>query len=99
MQEIIVDIFNTDPDRIDFNITPIQLDFPVGRTRELSAHISIIDDNINEALEFFAADLTFADPESVPDTVSISGSSVIRLDIVDNDGEYVRSIIINSFIQ
>ena len=45
----------------------------------------IIDDDIDEALEYFRVDLSFADPASVPSTVSI-GSDVIRLDIIDDDG-------------
>ncbi len=76
----------SDQGRTDFVADPIRLDFPVGRTRELTGFVPIIDDNINEALEYFRADLSFADPASVPDTVSI-GSSVIRLDIIDDDGE------------
>ncbi len=76
--------------RIDFITNPIRLDFPIGRTRELTGLVPIIDDNINEALEYFRVDLSFADPASVPDTVSISGTGVIRLDIVDNDGEYKK---------
>ncbi len=49
--------------------------------------VPIIDDDINEALEYFIVELSFADPASVPSTVSI-GSSVMRCDIADNDGEY-----------
>ena len=76
-----------DQDRIDFVADPIRLNFS-GITRELTGNVPIIDDNINEALEYFRVELSFADPASVPDTVSISGTGVIRLDIVDNDGEY-----------
>ncbi len=71
---------------MDFDTTPIILDFPVGRTKEMTGRVPINDDNINEALEFFIVELSFADPASVPSTVSI-GRNVIRLDIVDNDGE------------
>ena len=77
--------------RTDFVTDPIRLDFPVGRGRELTGLIPIFDDDINEALEYFRVDLSFADPASVPDTVTISGSGVIRLDIIDNDGELNNS--------
>ncbi len=82
----------TDIGRIDFDTTPITLDFPVGRTREQSGFVPIINDNINEALEFFMARLGFASEISRPDLVTI-GSDVIRLDIVDDDGESVQKII------
>ncbi len=75
-----------DPGRLDFSPDPIKVSFPVGRTRTMVVDVPIIDDDINEALEYFIVELSFADPASVPSTVSI-GSSVMRCDIVDNDGE------------
>ncbi len=48
--------------------------------------VPIIDDDINEAVEYFIVELSFADPASVPSTVSI-GRNVMRCDIIDNDGE------------
>ncbi len=74
---------------MDFNTTPIPLQFSVGRMREISAFVPIEDDDINEALEYFIAELTFATEVSRPDLIMI-GSNVIRLDIVDNDGEFKR---------
>ncbi len=73
---------------MDFDTTPITLDFPVGRTRELTGRVPINNDNINEALEFFMAihSLGFATEVSRPDLVTIR-SDVIHLDIVDDDGE------------
>ncbi len=52
-------------------------------------NVTIFDDLINEALEYFVVVLSFADPDNMPSTVSIKGTGVIRCDIVDNDGECV----------
>ncbi len=60
---------------------------PGDGNQALSGRVNITDDNINEALEYFYVDLRFADPASVPSTVTIlEENSVIRCDIVDNDG-------------
>ncbi len=62
------------------------LEFPVGSLREQSGFVGIFDDNINEALEYFIVELSFSNEVSRPELVTI-GNDVIRLDIVDDDGE------------
>lgn len=61
--------------------------FPIGRTRQIVVNVPIIDDDINEALEYFLVELTPADPASVPVTVSFE-RNVMRCDIFDDDGEF-----------
>ena len=55
----------------------------------LAGDVLIYDDLIDEALECFVVNLTFQDPDNVPPLASIesNGGDVIRIDIVDNDGE------------
>ena len=77
---------SSDPGRLDFPTDPISVTFSVGRTRSVVVDVPIVDDDINEALEYFIVELSFADPTSVPSTVTI-GRNVMRCDIVDNDGE------------
>ncbi len=66
------------------------LNFVAGTTvLSVNAHNLIFDDLIDEALEYFVITLTFQDPASVPQSASIesNGGDIIRIDIVDNDGE------------
>ena len=55
----------------------------------LAGDVLIYDDLIDEALEYFVVTLTFQDPDNVPPLASIesNGGDIIRIDIVDNDGE------------
>ncbi len=55
----------------------------------LAGDIRINDDLIDEALEYFVVTLDFLDPNNVPPLTSIesNGGDIIRIDIVDNDGE------------
>ncbi len=55
----------------------------------LAGDVLIYDDRIDEALEYFVVNLTFQDPDNVPPLASIesNGGDIIRIDIVDNDGE------------
>ena len=57
----------------------------------LAGDVLIFDDMIDEALEYFVVKLTFQDPDNVPPLASIesNGGDIIRIDIVDNDGEYL----------
>ncbi len=65
-------------------------------TTVLSGDILINDDMIDEALEYFVVTLTFQDPDNVPQSASIEsdGGDIIRIDIVDNDGELKHIIIV-----
>ena len=77
----------TDPGRSDFSTSPVTLTFSRNGRNVLTGNVGIIDDTINEALEYFVVDLSFSG--SVPSTVSISRSRM-RIDIVDNDhSEYM----------
>ncbi len=55
----------------------------------LSGNARIFNDLIDEALEYFVVILNFQDPDNVPPLASIesNGGDIIRIDIVDNDGE------------
>ncbi len=55
----------------------------------MAGDVLIYDDLIDEALEYFVISLTFQDPDNVPSLASIesNGGNIIRIDIVDNDGE------------
>ncbi len=55
----------------------------------LSGNARIVNDLIDEALEYFVVTLTFQNPDNVPRSASIesNGGDIIRIDIVDNDGE------------
>ncbi len=55
----------------------------------LAGDVRIHDDLIDEALEYFVVTLTFQDPDNVPPLTSIetNGGDIIRIDIIDNDGE------------
>ena len=55
----------------------------------LAGDVRIHDDMIVEALEYFVVTLDFLDPDNVPPLTSIEGNGgdIIRIDIVDNDGE------------
>ena len=57
----------------------------------LAGNVLIYDDLIDEALEYFVVLLTFQDPDNVPPLASIesNGGDIIRIDIVDNDGELI----------
>ncbi len=57
----------------------------------LVGDVLIFDDLINEALEYFVVTLTFQDPDNVPPITSIesNGGDIIRIDILDNDGEHI----------
>ena len=60
----------------------------------LSGNALIVDDLIDEALEFFVVTLTFQDPDNVPPLASIesNGGDIISINIVDNDGELIYCI-------
>ncbi len=75
--------------RIDFFTTPITLNFTAGGAILLAGDVLIYDDLIDEALEYFVVTLTFQDLDNVPPLASIesNGSDIIRIDIIDNDGE------------
>ncbi len=77
------------PGRIDFFTEPITLNFMAGGPIVLAGDVRINDDLIDEALEYFVVTLTFQDPDNVPPLASIesNGGDIIRIDIVDNDGE------------
>ncbi len=55
----------------------------------MAGDVLIYDDMIDEALEHFVVNLTFQDPDNVPQSASIesNGGDIMRIDIVDNDGE------------
>ncbi len=55
----------------------------------MAGDVLINDDLIDEALEYFVVTLTFQDPDNVPPSASIesNGGDIIRIDIIDNDGE------------
>ncbi len=57
----------------------------------LAGNVLIFDDMIDEALEYFVVTLTFQDPDNVPPLASIerSGGNIIRIDIIDDDGELI----------
>ncbi len=57
----------------------------------LAGDVLIYDDLIDEALEYFVVTLTFHDPANVPPLASIesNGGDIIRIDIVDNNGELI----------
>ncbi len=75
--------------RTDFFTEPIKLDFMAGGEILLAGDVLIYDDLIDEALEYFVVTLNFQDPDNVPQSASIesNGGNVIRIDIIDNDGE------------
>ncbi len=77
------------PGRIDFSTEPVTLNFMAGGPIVLSGNVPINDDMIDEALEYFVATLDFLDPNNVPPLTSIEGNGgdIIRIDIIDNDGE------------
>ncbi len=60
----------------------------------LAGDVRIVDDLIDEALEYFVVTLSFQDPDNVPPLTSIerNGGDIIRIDIVDNDGELKYNI-------
>ncbi|XP_064388167.1 uncharacterized protein LOC135336335 [Halichondria panicea] len=80
---------NTFEGRIDFFTTPITLTFMAGGEIILAGNVLIFDDMIDEALEYFVVTLTFLDPDNVPPLASIErdGGDIIRIDIIDDDGE------------
>ncbi len=84
-----------DLDRIDFSTTPITLNFTAGGEILLAGNVLIFDDMIDEALEYFVVTLTFQDPANLPPLASIesNGGDIIRIDIIDNDGELKHIII------
>ena len=55
----------------------------------LAGDVLIYDDMIDETLEYFVVTLTFQDPDNVPPLASIesNGVDIIRIDIIDDDGE------------
>ncbi len=55
----------------------------------MAGNVTILDDLIDEALEFFVVTLSFQTPDMVPPLTSIetNGGDIIRIDIIDNDGE------------
>ncbi len=61
----------------------------------LAGNVRIYNDLIDEALEYFVVTLSFQDPDNVPPLASIesNGGDIIRIDIVDNDGELKHIII------
>ena len=61
----------------------------------LAENVLIFDDMIDEALEYFVVTLSFQNFDNVPPLASIesNGGDIIRIDIVDNDGE-LKPIII-----
>ena len=73
---------HADTGRSDFSTSPITLTFSRNGRNVQTGNVGIIDDTINEALEYFIVDLSFSG--SVPSTVSL-GMSCMRVDIVDND--------------
>ena len=70
-------------------------------TTVLSGDILINDDMIDEALEYFVVTLTFQDPDNVPPSASIesNGGDIIRIDIIDNDGELKHNYGVYNAIQ
>ena len=72
--------------RTDFFTHPITLNFMAGGEILLAGDVLIYDDLIDEALEYFVVTLTFQDTANVPPLASIE-SDIIRIDIVDDDGE------------
>ncbi len=60
----------------------------------LAGDVLILDDMIDEALEYFVVTLTFQNPDNVPPLASIesNGGDIIRIDIIDNDGELIKVI-------
>ncbi len=60
----------------------------------LAGNVLILDDMIGEALEYFVVTLTFQNPDNVPPLASIesNGGDIIRIDIIDNDGELIKVI-------
>ncbi len=62
----------------------------------LAGDVLIYDDLIDEALEYFVVNLTFQNPDNVPQSSSIesNGGDIIRIDIVDNDGELKKVYIV-----
>ncbi len=78
------------PGRKDFFSEPITLTFVAGGVTVLSGNARIVNDLIDEALEYFVVTLTFQNPDNVPPLTSIesrNGGDIIRIDIIDNDGE------------
>ena len=57
----------------------------------LAGDVLIYDDLIDEALEYFVVTLTFQDPDNIPPLASIEsdGGNIIRIDIIDDDGELI----------
>ncbi len=55
----------------------------------LAGDVRINNDLIDEALEYFVVTLDFLDPNNVPPLTSMEGNGgdIIRIDIIDNDGE------------
>ena len=69
----------------------------VGGTTVLSGDVLIYNDLIDEALEYFVVALNFQDPDNVPQSASIesNGGDIIRIDIVDNDGEFKHIVCVD----
>ncbi len=82
-----INIIYADTGRSDFSMSPVTLTFSRNGRNVQTGNVGIIDDTINEALEYFIVDLSFSG--SVPSTVSL-GMSRMRVDIVSNDGEWIK---------
>ena len=67
----------------------------------MAGDVLIYDDLIDEALEYFVVTLTFQDPDNVPPLASIesNGGDIIRIDIIDNDGELKHNYRVYNAIQ
>ena len=65
------------------------MNFTAGGAILLAGDVLIHDDLIDEALEYFVVTLTFQDSDNVPPLTSIESNAhdIIRIDIIDNDGE------------
>ena len=69
----------------------ITLNFVSGKNQsKLIGNVPIVDDLINEALEYFVVDLSWG--EYKPSIDFQINRSRIRIDIVDNDGECTKKL-------
>ena len=69
----------------DFNITPIAITFQPDSSETINTTLDIVDDSVNEPVEFFAVrlDPQMVDGVSNPDAVIVPNVSLCRIE--DND--------------